>query len=45
MSVVVNVQDEGRSMELDNGHQERADGGVGKGKAAVRCREGEAGGR
>ena len=43
MSVVVNMQDEGRSMKLDNRDEERTNGGVGKGVAAVRCSEGGGG--
>ena len=43
MSVVVNMQDEGRSMKLDNRDEERTNGGVGKGVAAVRCSEGSGG--
>ena len=43
MSVVVNMQGEGRTMKLDHSNEERTHGGVGKRMAAVGCREGSGG--
>ena len=40
VSEVVNVQDEGRTIKLNDGHQKRADCGMGEWPVAVECREG-----
>ena len=43
VGVMVNMQDEGRSLKLDNRDQQRTKGGVGQWTAVVGCSEGEGG--
>ena len=43
VGVMVNMQDEGRSLKLDNRDQQRTKGGVGQWTAVVGCSEGGGG--